>query len=96
MESSLQRFDYEQVAALEWIAQPLDRFTRSMWVALKYMYSFPEKGILLSSRVKWAFDRDLLFELGADLLGAETDYPLGLMGRYRSNSRVVGGVSYAF
>lgn len=96
VESSLQRFDFEQVGAIEWMVQPIDRLSRSFWVALKYMYSFPEKGGLLSTRFKWSFDRDMLVELGVDLLGADTEYTSGLMGRYRSNSRLIGGLSYAF
>ncbi len=96
VESSLQRFDFEQVVSLQWLAQPIDRWSESFWVAVKYMYSFPERGGLLSTRLKWGFNRDLLVEAGVDLLGADSDSATGLMGRYRSNSRLIGGLSYVF
>ncbi len=96
VESSLQRFDFEQVAAVEWNIQPINLRSRSITFKTKYMYSFPEKGGLLSFRTGIGFDRDLRIDLGFDLLGADTDYTTGLMGRYRSNSRMTGGLSYIF
>ncbi len=96
VQSSYQRFDFAQVASIAWEAEPLQLATRSIRFGIRYLYSLPDQGGWLSTNAKMVFDRDLAFSMGFDILGADTDSTTSLMGRYRNNDRVVGGVSYVF
>jgi hypothetical protein len=96
VQSSYQRFDFAQVASIAWEAEPLQLATRTIRFGVRYLYSLPDQGGWLSTNAKMIFDKDLIFSLGFDILGADTDSTTSLMGRYRNNDRVLGGVSYVF
>jgi hypothetical protein len=98
VESSLDRFPYQQVAAIEW-NWTISNKIRNQWrLRTRYTYSIPERGSWLSSQIfyqlsKWGWN------LGVDVLGANVDPTssnAGLFSRYRANDRATAGVTYAF
>lgn len=96
VESSLDRFPYKEMSGFEWSARLWNTVRRDLRVGVKYLYSFPEKGALLTSFINLKTAREWQWNLGFDVIGAPGSGTQGLMGRYRSNDRVVGGVSYVF
>ncbi len=98
VESSLDRYPYTEIAALElnWVV--LQRVQNQLAWRTRYTYSIPERGAWLSSQVflqqrKWSWN------LGIDIIGSDIDpesSDAGLFTRYRENSRASGGVSYVF
>lgn len=98
VESSLDRFPFKSVAAVEWKWLISQRTSQRVIWRNKYHYSIPERGGWWTSSFDWT-DKDLTYTLGFDFLGSgvDTDSPdAGLLTRYRSNDRVYGGVSYVF
>lgn len=96
VESSLDRFPYEEMAGLEWSARLWNTVRRDLNISMRYLYSIPEKGALLSTYISLKTSREIKWNFGFDIIGAAGSGTRGLMGRYRSNDRVVGGVSYVF
>jgi len=96
VETSLDRFPYEEMLGLEWSARLWNTVRRDLRLGFKYLYSIPEKGALLTSFMNYKADRFWQFNLGFDVIGAPGAGTRGLMGRYRSNDRVMAGVSYVF
>lgn len=99
LESSLDRYPYQRVVSFEWTAPLIQRAHRQMDLSIRYLYSLPEKGALLSARLDWLWNKRTLWNLGVDVLGAQTnpgDERAGLMSLYRNNDRVMAGVSYVF
>ncbi len=99
LESSLDRFPYKRVIAVEWKAPLLDRARKKLNLAIRYLYSIPEKGALLSGGLDYIPFPQMRWSIGVDVLGAQLepgDENAGLMTLYRNNDRVVGGVSYVF
>lgn len=96
VESSLDRFPYEEMMGFEWSARLWNSVRRDLRLGFKYLYSVPEKGALLTSFLHLKTSREWQWDLSFDVIGAPGSGTRGLMGRYRSNDRVVGGVSYVF
>ncbi len=99
LESSLDRYPYQQVLSFEWTARFQEKISRDVSMSLRYLYSIPERGSLLSVKVEYLVERRLRWDLGVDVLGAEIspdDENSGLMSLYRNNDRVIGGVTYVF
>ncbi len=98
VESSLDRYPFREVAALDWTVQ-ITQLARSRFrLRTRYSYSIPEQGGWLSGALEWQRDQ-LTFLIGADVLGAEVDAnssDAGLFSRYRANDRFYGGMSYVF
>lgn len=98
VQSSLDRYPYTELAALDWkILLSQRRSDRLEW-GTRYSYSIPERGGWISSSVTWS-QKALSYSLGVDILGSETDPSsarAGLFTRYRTNDRVYGGVGYVF
>lgn len=96
VESSLDRFPYEEMAGIEWSGRFWNTVRRDLQVGVRYLYSIPERGALLTSFLALKTSREWQWNLGFDVIGAPGSGTRGLMGRYRSNDRVIGGVSYVF
>jgi hypothetical protein len=98
VESSFDRYPYEEIAAVDWKLQ-LARFGKDkLNLGTRYNYSIPERGGWLAMLL--ALNQGpLVWTLGFDVLGAEIDpnaKDAGLFSRYRANDRVFGGMSYVF
>lgn len=96
--SSLARFPFSDVAAIEWKWQISQRIKRQLNWRNKYYYAFNEAGGWLTSTVEFA-QGNLNWSFGLDILGSNIDATseeAGLFTRYRANDRVFGGVSYVF
>ena len=99
LESSLDRFPYKRVIAVEWKAPLIDRARQKLNLSIRYLYSLPERGALLSAGLDYLPNPRTRWSIGIDVLGAELepgDENAGLMTLYRNNDRIVGGVSYVF
>lgn len=99
VESSLGRYPYKSVAGLEWTAPFLNSVRHRLDLGLRYLYSIPEQGGLLSAQATYQVEKDLRWNLGFDIIGAnvsDDSSDAGLMSRYRHNDRVIGGVTYVF
>jgi hypothetical protein len=99
LESSLDRYPYKRVVGVEWDAPLLDRARQKLNFSVRYLYSIPEEGALLSAGVDYLPNPRTRWSLGVDVLGANRepgDEDAGLMSLYRNNDRVMGGVSYVF
>ena len=97
-ESSLDRYPYQEVSAVEWNWLLLQRATSQLSWRTRYTYSFPDQGGWLSTQV-WLSQKKWTWNLGIDLLGSSIDpysANAGLFSRYRENGRATGGLSYAF
>lgn len=98
VESSLDRFPYQQIAAVEWTWLISQKVENQWGLRTRYTYSIPERGSWFSSQV-WLQRRKWGWNLGVDILGAEIDPDsanAGLFSRYRANDRAAAGMSYAF
>jgi hypothetical protein len=98
VQSSLDRYPYRQLAALEWKILVRQRRLSRLEINTRYSYSIPERGSWLAASIDFMQDR-FIYGFGVDVLGAEVDADsrdAGLFSRYRSNDRVYGGVSYVF
>lgn len=98
VKSSLDRFPFKDLAAIDWSIQLLSRKNFELSFRNRYSYSVPEQGGWLSSGLNLA-QGPLSWMLGADILGADVDgnsQDAGLFSTYRANDRVFGGVSYVF
>lgn len=97
--SFLERFPYERALSVEW-AQALYEGPKSrMLGSLKYLYSLVDVGSLLSLQMRWKTSEDLELRFAMDILGSESESVGGdqnFFGRFRSNDRVMVGMSYAF
>ena len=99
LESSLDRYPYKEVLSAEWTAPVINRATQRLDLGLRYLYSVPEKGSLLSAKLELVWQRNTRWDLGFDILGTEAsgeDQQSGLMSLYRNNDRISGGVTYVF
>jgi len=96
--SSLDRYPYRELAAVEWKVTPFQKLKNRVDVKTRYSYSVPEKGGWLALAGDWSLG-SLTWTLGADIIGSgvSDDSPnAGLFTKYRSNDRVYGGASYVF
>ncbi len=99
LESSLDRYPFKEVVSFEWTAPVIDRTRRRLDLGLRYLYSLPEKGGLLSAKAELLWNERTRWDLGLDILGSgvsESSQDRGLMTLYRNNDRVMGGVTYVF
>lgn len=99
LESSLDRYPFSEVASVEWVGPMFVQATSRLDLGLRYLYSLPERGGLVSVKAEWRWRRDLRIDLGVDVLGSsvsDSDPRRGLMTTYRNNDRVIGGVTYVF
>lgn len=98
VESSLDRYKFEQVAAFDWTIQLTQMFHSRLNLRNRYQYSLPEKGGWLSSGLEWE-KGPVTMQVGVDILGSDVDpnsTDAGLYSRYRSNDRVFAGMNYVF
>ncbi len=98
VQSSLDRYPYREVAAVEWKMLLRQEHKNRLELKTRYSYSVSEKGGWLSSGVGWSVG-DLTWNLGLDVLGSdvsENSPSAGLFTRYRSNDRVYGGINYVY
>jgi hypothetical protein len=98
VESSLDRYPYKDIAALEWEWILSQTEGRQLSWRTRYTYSFPEQGSWISSQL-WLQKKHWSWNLSLDILGSEIDpasSDAGLFTRYRENDRVIGGASYVF
>ena len=96
--SSLDRYAYRDIAALEWKVIARQKTRDRLELRARYSYSVPERGGWLSSSADWKFG-PFTWSLGLDILGSGVEpssSSAGLYTRYRANDRVFGGVSYVF
>lgn len=96
--SSLDRYPYREVGALEGRIELLQRSLHRVDLRTRYSYSVPEKGGWVAAELDWNYGA-LTVSAGADILGtgvADDSPNAGLFTRYRSNDRVYGGVAYVF
>lgn len=99
VESSLGRFPHQRVVSLEWGGELGHLASRLFKGGMRYMSSFSDEGSLLTSWANYEVRQNLSFELMLDILGAreqEASRTTGLMSRYRSHDRIVGGLRYVF
>lgn len=99
LESSLDRYPYKRVVGVEWDAPLIDRARQKLNLAVRYLYSIPEEGALLSAGIDYLPSPRTRWNIGVDVLGANRepgDDDAGLMSLYRNNDRVMGGFSYVF
>lgn len=98
VESSSDRFLFEDLLSVSGQLQFFSTGKSSMALSTKYSYSFMEEGSWLSSKLTYTHNKIESF-IGFDILGSQTD-PLasraGLFSRYRSNDRVFGGLGFVF
>lgn len=98
LESSLDRYPYREIAAVEWRVLLRQKVHNRLEFKNRYSYSIPEKGGWLSSSFDWTL-AEVTWTAGLDFLGSDTapDSPnAGLYTRYRTNDRVFVGASYVF
>lgn len=98
VESSLDRYPYQQIAAVEWEWVLSQTIKNQVNWRTRYTYSIPERGSWISSQL-WLRQDKWSWNLSLDLLGSEIDptsSQAGLFTRYRENDRFTGGVSYVF
>ena len=98
VQSSLDRYPYREVAAVEWKVLLQQKNTNRWDIKTRYTYSVPDQGGWFSSSAVWSMGA-LSWNLGLDFLGSEVDPDspkAGLFTRYRANDRVFGGVNYVF
>ncbi len=99
VESSLDRFQFERVLSFEMNQDLWHKGAQSIQSGLRYLYSIPDRGALLSLQLRYQQFRNLEWRLAVDILGSESPSdggPSDMLSRYRSNDRVVGGLSYVF
>ncbi|MGE3386953.1 MAG: hypothetical protein AB7K41_09515 [Bdellovibrionales bacterium] len=99
LESSLDRYPFREVLSFEWTAPFVNRASHRLDFGLRYLYSVPEKGSLLSAKLELMWRRNTRWDLGVDVLGTEGPSSVedrGLMSLYRNNDRVMGGMTYVF
>jgi hypothetical protein len=98
VESSLDRYPYQQIAAAEWNWLILQRSGRQLGWRSRYNYSIPERGTWVASQL-WLQQKEWSWNLGIDIIGADinpTSPDAGLFSRYRANNRATAGVTYVF
>ena len=98
VQSSLDRYPYSEVAAIDWRILFTQKQRRRLQFRNRYTYSFPERGGWWSSNLEWT-DGPWSYGLGGDVLGAAVDpnsAEAGMFSRYRANDRVHAGVRYVF
>ena len=98
VQSSLDRYPYSEVAAIDWKLLFVQNQTNRVHWRNRYSYSFPERGGWWSTDLEWARGA-LTYNLGGDILGAGVDPnspEAGLFSRYRANDRITAGVRYVF
>lgn len=96
--SSLDRYPFQEVAAVDWRLQLTQQRRNQLSLRSRYSYSVPERGGWLSLSLNLA-QGPLTWSLGADVLGAEVgpnSRDAGLFSTYRSNDRFFGGIAYVF
>jgi hypothetical protein len=96
--SSLDRYPYREVAAVEWKWTIQQKPKNHLEFKTRYAYSVPENGAWLSAALDWGMG-PLNWNFGGDIIGSgvSDDSPnAGLFTRYRSNDRLFGEVSYVF
>lgn len=99
LESSLDRYPFKEVVSFEWTAPVIDRTRRRLDLGIRYLYSLPERGGLLSAKAELLWNQRTRWDLGVDILGSgvsDSSSDRGLMTLYRNNDRVMGGVTYVF
>lgn len=99
LESSLDRYPFSEVASVEWVGPVLVQGASRMDLGVRYLYSIPEQGGLVSAKAEWRWSRDLRIDFGVDILGSNVSDESphrGLMTIYRNNDRVIGGLTYVF
>lgn len=96
LNSSLDRFPLKDAISWDWTVQLFNVASRTVKVGLKYLYSLPEQGSLLSGDLALMTSQNWQWELSFDLLGTSGSGGDGLISRYRTNDRVSGGVRYVF
>jgi hypothetical protein len=98
VESSLDRFAYEELVLLEGRVGLFERRRLKVDMSHRYHYSVPERGGWLASRLNCA-QGAWLYSLGVDVLGSDVEdssSSAGMFTQYRSNDRVYGGLGYVF
>lgn len=98
VESSLDRYPYQEIVAVEWNWFVMQRARNQMTWRTRYTYSIPERGAWVSSQL-WLQHQKWGWNIGLDILGSDIDPSspdAGLFTRYRENDRVTGGMSYVF
>lgn len=98
VESSLDRYPYQEIAAAEWEWILMQGSQNQLSWRTRYTYSIPERGSWLSMQL-WLQQKNSSWNLNVDVLGADIDPTsnnAGLFTRYRENDRMTGGVSYVF
>ncbi len=93
--SSLDPYNFQKAAAagMRWVLS--QKGAQKLEFRNRYTYTFPDRGGWLSAHLYWQ-RRNLVWSLGMDVLGADTDTTKGLFARYRSNDRAYAGVGYVF
>lgn len=98
VESSLDRYPYTEVMALDFKTTLLQKYRSQVRLSTRYSYDLPEKGGWLSVAGEW-LKGPMTFMIGMDILGADVDsdsQDAGMFSRYRANDRVFGGMTYVF
>lgn len=98
LESSLDRYPFQEVMSVEWTAPLISRQQTRLDFGLRFLHSFPERGSLLSAKVEWMWGAQTRWDIGADILGVENENApsKGLMSLYRNNDRIMGAMTYVF
>ncbi len=98
VQSSLDRYAFKQIAAMEWTLFFTQSRASRLQLKNRYSYSIPERGGWLTSSLDYS-EGALTYSVGLDVLGSDVDpnsTDAGTFTKYRSNDRVFGGVSYVF
>jgi len=99
IESSMDRYPYKRVGSVQWLAPLVARRAEKLELGLRYLYSIPEQGGLLSIKLEYTVNRKTRFDVGLDVIGSAvdlTDSNHGLMTEYKNNDRVLGGLTHVF
>lgn len=95
LESSLERFPYENVLSVSWQRPWFSKY----YTRLKYYHSFADGGNLLSMRFNYNFTPKSIWYLNIDMIGVD-EKAVGnknsFLVNYRGNDRIEGGLQYVF
>lgn len=98
IETSAQRFQFEEMAGVQLTANLIRTFKRELDTHFKYVYSVGDHGEWIQAGVRYTLDRQWAWALSADVLGVPGDQPAGssFISMFRGNDRVMGSMTYVF
>lgn len=98
VQSSYGRFNIDEAASFSWSGSLWQKAQSRLRWRGQYWYSIPEQGSWISTGLDWQTSPEMMWRLEIDILGTNLpeDDTQGLISRYRSNDRILGGFNYVF